>query len=61
MIVVLFKEVPLMAQKQKPNFTPNLGKKKKNSDTRGGSRNSKSQDSRKVHDTKGKNTHGRRF
>ena len=50
-----------MAQKNKPNFTPNLGKKKKNSDTRGKKRKSKNQDSRKVHDTKGKNTHGRFF
>jgi hypothetical protein len=48
-----------MAQKKKPNFKPNLGKRKKNSDTRGQKRDSRSQDSRKVHDTKGKNKHGR--
>ena len=61
-----------MARKPKPNFQPygnkRSGGQKKGpmeqalSDLLGGSNNrrSKGQDSRKVHDTKGKNKHGRR-
>ena len=47
--------------KPKPNFTHNKAYKKKTSYGAGLARQSKSQDSRKVHDTKGKNIHGRLF
>ena len=58
-----------MGQRQKPNFRSNNNKRsgrpkgvieKAVDDLLGTSRPSKGQDSRKVHDTKGKNSHGRR-
>lgn len=50
-----------MANKSKPNFTRIKGAPKKGASNRsGGGGYSKAQDSRKVHDTKGKNKHGRK-